>query len=156
MNRVSNSISWTSAHFSSPAPWARQGLKAMAIWTLTAKPRAGKAKSVNLVARWEIKERDCRGYGLRPINATQPCGAYRPTQSCSRTIRRGDRGHCRWQGMRKIQTKHHRSHRKSRRSERSAQYETFAGPIFNLYRKTKRFVQGDNCEVFYSGSVGQP
>lgn len=34
--------------------------------------------------------------------------------------------------------------------------ESFAGPIFNLYRKAKRFVQGDKCEVFYNGSVQQP
>jgi AsmA protein len=33
--------------------------------------------------------------------------------------------------------------------------ETLGGPIFNLYRKTKRFVQGDNCEVFYNGSLRQ-
>ena len=34
--------------------------------------------------------------------------------------------------------------------------ESLAGPIFNLYRKAKRFVQGDRCEVFYNGSVQQP
>ena len=34
--------------------------------------------------------------------------------------------------------------------------ESLAGPIFNLYRKAKRFVQGGKCEVFYSGSVRQP
>jgi uncharacterized protein involved in outer membrane biogenesis len=33
---------------------------------------------------------------------------------------------------------------------------SLAGPIFNLYRKAKRFVQGGKCEVFYSGSVKQP
>ncbi|MGC2062103.1 MAG: AsmA family protein [Thermodesulfovibrionales bacterium] len=34
--------------------------------------------------------------------------------------------------------------------------ESLAGPIFNLYRKAKRFVQGNRCEVFYNGSVQQP
>jgi AsmA protein len=34
--------------------------------------------------------------------------------------------------------------------------ESLAGPIFDLYRKAKRFVQGGKCEVFYSGSVQQP
>jgi uncharacterized protein involved in outer membrane biogenesis len=34
--------------------------------------------------------------------------------------------------------------------------ESLAGPIFNLYRKAKRLVQGGKCEVFYSGTVQQP
>ncbi|MFZ3137970.1 MAG: AsmA family protein [Thermodesulfovibrionales bacterium] len=34
--------------------------------------------------------------------------------------------------------------------------ESLAGPIFNLYRKAKRFIQGGKCEVFYNGSVKQP
>jgi len=34
--------------------------------------------------------------------------------------------------------------------------ESLAGPIFNLYRKAKRFVQGGKCKVFYNGSVQQP
>jgi AsmA protein len=34
--------------------------------------------------------------------------------------------------------------------------ESLASPIFNLYRKAKRFVQGGKCEVFYNGSVQQP
>ncbi len=34
--------------------------------------------------------------------------------------------------------------------------ESFAGPLFNLYRKAKRFAQGGRCEVFYNGSVRQP
>jgi len=34
--------------------------------------------------------------------------------------------------------------------------ESLAGPIFNLYRKAKRFVQGGKCEVFYNGSMQQP
>jgi len=34
--------------------------------------------------------------------------------------------------------------------------ESLAGPIFNLYRKSKRFVQGGKCEVFYNGAVQQP
>jgi uncharacterized protein involved in outer membrane biogenesis len=34
--------------------------------------------------------------------------------------------------------------------------ESLGGPIFNLYRKAKRFVQGGRCEVFYHGSVQQP
>ena len=34
--------------------------------------------------------------------------------------------------------------------------ESLAGPISNLYRKAKRFVQGGKCEVFYNGSVRQP
>jgi uncharacterized protein involved in outer membrane biogenesis len=34
--------------------------------------------------------------------------------------------------------------------------QSLAGPIYNLYRKAKRFVQGDKCEVFYNGSVRQP
>jgi hypothetical protein len=33
--------------------------------------------------------------------------------------------------------------------------ESFAGPVFNLYRKAKRFVQGGRCEVFYNGAVQQ-
>ena len=33
---------------------------------------------------------------------------------------------------------------------------SLAGPIFNLYRKTKRFVQGGKCEVIYNGAVQQP
>ena len=34
--------------------------------------------------------------------------------------------------------------------------ESIGGPIFNLFRKAKRFVQGGKCEVFYKGSVQQP
>jgi AsmA protein len=34
--------------------------------------------------------------------------------------------------------------------------ESLAGPILDLYRKAKRFVQAGKCEVFYSGSVQQP
>lgn len=34
--------------------------------------------------------------------------------------------------------------------------ESLAGPIYNLYRKAKRFVQGGKCEVFYNGAVQQP
>jgi uncharacterized protein involved in outer membrane biogenesis len=34
--------------------------------------------------------------------------------------------------------------------------ESIAGPIFDLYRKAKRIVQGGKCEVFYDGSVQQP
>jgi AsmA protein len=34
--------------------------------------------------------------------------------------------------------------------------ESLAGPIVNLYRKAKRFVQGGKCEVFYKGAVRQP
>ncbi len=34
--------------------------------------------------------------------------------------------------------------------------ESLAGPIFNLYRKAKRFLQGGKCEVFYNGAVQQP
>jgi len=34
--------------------------------------------------------------------------------------------------------------------------ETLAGPIFDLYRKAKRFLQGGKCEVFYNGAVQQP
>ncbi|MBA3028626.1 MAG: AsmA family protein [Desulfobacteraceae bacterium] len=34
--------------------------------------------------------------------------------------------------------------------------ETLGGPLLSLYRKTKRFVQGDKCDVFYSGSVRHP
>ena len=34
--------------------------------------------------------------------------------------------------------------------------ESFAGPIFDLYRKAKRIVQAGKCEVFYNGSVQQP
>jgi len=34
--------------------------------------------------------------------------------------------------------------------------ESLAGPISNLYRKAKRFVQGGKCEVFYNGAVQQP
>jgi hypothetical protein len=34
--------------------------------------------------------------------------------------------------------------------------ESLGGPISNLYRKAKRFIQGGKCEVFYHGSVQQP
>jgi uncharacterized protein involved in outer membrane biogenesis len=34
--------------------------------------------------------------------------------------------------------------------------ESLAGPIFHLYRKAKRVIQGGKCEVFYNGSVRQP
>ncbi|MGA2506469.1 MAG: AsmA family protein [Chitinispirillaceae bacterium] len=34
--------------------------------------------------------------------------------------------------------------------------ESLAGPIFNLYKKAKRFVQAGKCEVFYNGAVQQP
>jgi hypothetical protein len=34
--------------------------------------------------------------------------------------------------------------------------QSLAEPIFDLYRTSKRFVQGGKCEVFYSGSVQQP
>jgi len=34
--------------------------------------------------------------------------------------------------------------------------EYFTGPISTLYRKAKRFVQSDRCEVFYNGAVQQP
>ncbi|HBU06040.1 MAG TPA: hypothetical protein DEA95_05585 [Nitrospiraceae bacterium] len=33
---------------------------------------------------------------------------------------------------------------------------SLAEPIFDLYRKAKRFVQGGKCEVFYNGAVQQP
>ncbi len=35
-------------------------------------------------------------------------------------------------------------------------FESLGGPIFNLYRKAKRIVQGGRCDVFYNGSVRQP
>ena len=34
--------------------------------------------------------------------------------------------------------------------------ESLTGPIFDLYRKAKRFAQAGKCEVFYSGAVQQP
>ena len=34
--------------------------------------------------------------------------------------------------------------------------ETLMSPILNLYGKTKRLLQGDDCKVFYNGSVQQP
>jgi AsmA protein len=34
--------------------------------------------------------------------------------------------------------------------------KSLAGPILDLYRKAKRFVQAGKCEVFYNGSVQQP
>jgi len=34
--------------------------------------------------------------------------------------------------------------------------ESLAGPILDLYRKAKRFVQAGKCEVFYNGLVQQP
>lgn len=33
---------------------------------------------------------------------------------------------------------------------------SLAEPIFDFYRKAKRFVQGGRCEVFYNGAVQQP
>jgi len=47
------------------------------------------------------------------------------------------------------------SFRKPRISGVSAA-ESLAGPFSTLYRKTKRFIQGDKCEVIYNGSVQQP
>ncbi|MHB8882801.1 MAG: AsmA family protein [Thermodesulfovibrionales bacterium] len=34
--------------------------------------------------------------------------------------------------------------------------ESLAGPISDLFRKTKRFLRGGRCEVFYAGAVQQP
>ncbi len=34
--------------------------------------------------------------------------------------------------------------------------ESLAGPISDLYHKTKRLVEGGKCEVFYNGAVPQP
>jgi uncharacterized protein involved in outer membrane biogenesis len=34
--------------------------------------------------------------------------------------------------------------------------ESFAGPVFDLYRKAKRIAQAGKCDVFYNGSVQQP
>jgi hypothetical protein len=34
--------------------------------------------------------------------------------------------------------------------------ESLVGPITDLYRKAKQFIQGGKCEVFYKGSVQQP
>ena len=34
--------------------------------------------------------------------------------------------------------------------------DSHAGPISNLYRKEKRFIQGSKCEVFYKGAAEQP
>jgi AsmA protein len=34
--------------------------------------------------------------------------------------------------------------------------ESLAGPILDLYKKAKRFVQGGECEVFYAGAVQHP
>ena len=34
--------------------------------------------------------------------------------------------------------------------------ESLAGPIFDLYSKARRFIQGGKCEVFYNGAVQQP
>jgi len=34
--------------------------------------------------------------------------------------------------------------------------KSLAEPIFDLYRKAKRFVQGGKCDVFYNGAVQQP
>jgi AsmA protein len=33
---------------------------------------------------------------------------------------------------------------------------SLAEPVFDLYRKAKRFVQGGKCDVFYNGAVQQP
>ena len=33
---------------------------------------------------------------------------------------------------------------------------SLAEPVFDLYRKAKRFVQGGECDVFYNGAVQQP
>jgi AsmA family/AsmA-like C-terminal region len=37
----------------------------------------------------------------------------------------------------------------------TSRVETYAGPIVNLYRKTKHLIQGGRCEVFYNGAVQQ-
>jgi uncharacterized protein involved in outer membrane biogenesis len=34
--------------------------------------------------------------------------------------------------------------------------ESLAGPILNVYRQAKRFIQNGRCEIFYRGSVQQP
>lgn len=35
-------------------------------------------------------------------------------------------------------------------------FESLVGPLTDLYQKTKRFLQGGTCEVFYDGAVRQP
>jgi AsmA protein len=34
--------------------------------------------------------------------------------------------------------------------------ESLAGPFYNLYRKAKRFVRGETCEIIYDGTVKSP
>jgi AsmA protein len=44
----------------------------------------------------------------------------------------------------------------SPRMSAMSRMETFAAPIYKLYRETKRLVQSGNCEVFYHGAVRHP
>jgi AsmA protein len=40
--------------------------------------------------------------------------------------------------------------------EEAGALTSMAGPIINLYVKTKKFLQGGKCEIFYTGSVAHP
>jgi len=40
--------------------------------------------------------------------------------------------------------------------EKAGALRSIAGPIFNLYLKTKKLLQGGKCEIFYAGSVDHP
>lgn len=40
--------------------------------------------------------------------------------------------------------------------EEAVALTSMAGPIINLYVKTKKFLQGGKCEIFYAGSVAHP
>ena len=42
------------------------------------------------------------------------------------------------------------------RIEEAGALKSIAGPIINLYVKTKKFLQGGKCEIFYAGSVPHP
>ncbi|MBI5057847.1 MAG: AsmA family protein [Nitrospirae bacterium] len=42
------------------------------------------------------------------------------------------------------------------RVEKVSTLGSITGPILNLYVKTKKFLQGGKCEVFYAGSVAHP
>lgn len=40
--------------------------------------------------------------------------------------------------------------------EEAGALTSMAGPIINMYVKTKKFLQGGKCEIFYAGSVAHP
>jgi len=42
------------------------------------------------------------------------------------------------------------------RIEKESSFKSFAGSVLNPLKDAWRFIQGQECKVFYSGSVAQP